>query len=141
TWRPFLLVLAAATLLLFLNVGRLGLTDRDEGSNAEAAREMIESGDWITPQLNGEPRFSKPIFIYWLMSGAYRLLGVSEFSARVPSAGCMIALILLQYWFLTSTRGTFIGLVGGLMLLLNIELVAIGRLALTDSTSIFFTTA
>jgi 4-amino-4-deoxy-L-arabinose transferase-like glycosyltransferase len=140
-WLPFLLLFAVATLVLFLNLGKLGLTDRDEGSNAEGAREMLESGDWMTPQLNGEPRFAKPIFIYWLMSGTYRLLGVSEFSARVPSAVCMAALILLQYWFLTSTRGAFIGLVGGLMLLLNIEMVAIGRMALTDSVLILFTTA
>jgi 4-amino-4-deoxy-L-arabinose transferase-like glycosyltransferase len=137
----FLLLLATATLLLFLNLGKLGLTDREEGSNAEAAREMIESWDWMTPTLNGEPRFAKPVFTYWLMSGAYRLLGVSEFSARVPSAVCMAALVLLQYWFLASTRGAFIGLVGGLMLLLNIEMVAIGRMALTDSVLIFFITA
>ena len=140
-WISCLLLLAAACFLLFLNLGHLGLTDSDEGSNAEAAREMIESGDWITPQLNGEPHFEKPIFIYWLMSGAYRLFGVSEFSARVPSAVCMVALILLQCWFLKSTRGAFIGLVGGLILLLNLEMVAIGRMALTDSTLILCTTA
>ena len=137
----FLLLLAAATLLLFLNLGKLGLTDWEEGSNAEAAREMIENGDWMTPTLNGEPRFEQPVFTYWLMSGAYRLLGVSEFSARIPSAVSMAALVLLQYWFLTSTRGAFIGLVGSLMLLLNIEMVAIGRMAWTDSVLIFFITA
>ncbi|MBA2252677.1 MAG: phospholipid carrier-dependent glycosyltransferase, partial [Nitrospirales bacterium] len=140
-WFPALLLLATAILLLFLNLGKLGLTDRDEGSNAEVAREMVESGDWITPTLNGELRFEKPVFVYWLMSAAYRILGVSEVAARVPSAVCMAALILLQHWFLTTTRGAFIGLVGGLMLLLNIEMVAIGRMALTDSAFIFFTTA
>jgi 4-amino-4-deoxy-L-arabinose transferase-like glycosyltransferase len=81
-----LLLLALAGLLFFLGLGTLGLTDRDEGSNAEAAREMVESGDWITPTLNGEPRFAKPAFLYWLISGAYRLFGVSEFTARLPSA-------------------------------------------------------
>ncbi|HTK87173.1 MAG TPA: glycosyltransferase family 39 protein [Nitrospiraceae bacterium] len=137
----FLLLLATATLLLFLNLGKLGLTDWEEGTHAEAAREMIENGDWMTPTLNGEPRFEQPVFTYWLMNGAYRLLGVSELSARIPSAVGMAALVLLQYWFLTSTRGAFIGLVGSLMLLLNIEMVAIGRMAWTDSVLIFFTTA
>lgn len=140
-WLPVLLLLATAILLLFLNLGTLGLTDRDEGSNAEAAREMVESGDWTTPTLNGEPRFAKPAFVYWLMSAAFRMLGLNEVAARVPSAVCMAVLILLQYWFLTTTRGPFIGLVGSLMLLLNIEMVAIGRTALTDSALIFFTTA
>ena len=140
-WVPFLSLLAMASLLLFLNVGQLGLIDRDEGSNAEAAREMIASGDWITPQLNGEPLFTKPVLIYWLISGAYRLFGVSEFSARVPSAIGIAILILLQYWFLASTRGAFIGLVGSLILLLNLEMVFIGRMALADSVLILCTTA
>jgi 4-amino-4-deoxy-L-arabinose transferase-like glycosyltransferase len=139
-WFPVLFLLAAAILLLFLNLGNLGFIDPDEGGNAETAREMVESGDWTTPTLNGEPRFSTSPFVYWIISAAYRVLGLSEIAARAPSAVCMATLILLQYWFLTSTRGTFIALVGSLVLLLNIEMVAIGRLALTDSTLILFTT-
>ncbi|MGH7233730.1 MAG: ArnT family glycosyltransferase [Nitrospiraceae bacterium] len=139
-WGPLLGLFGLAILLMFLGLGTLGLTDRDEGSNAEAAREMLESGDWITPTLNGEPRFAKPAFVYWLMSGAYRFLGVSEFSARFASAFFGVALILLQCLFLTHVRGKGVGLLGGVMLLLNIEMVAIGRLALTDSVLIFFTT-
>lgn len=140
-WFRALLLLAAAILLLFLNLGTLGLTDPDEGHNAEVAREMVESGDWTTSTINGKPHFVTPVFGYWLMTVSYRLFGISEFAARVPSAVCMAALILLQYWFLTTTRGAFIGLVGSLMLLLNIEMVAIGRMALSDSAFIFFTTA
>ncbi|MDE3018098.1 MAG: glycosyltransferase family 39 protein [Nitrospirota bacterium] len=134
------LLLALAGLLFFLGLGTLGLTDRDEGSNAEAAREMVESGDWITPTLNGEPRFAKPAFLYWLISGTYRLVGVSEFAARLPSAVFGLALILLQYGFLSRTRGATQGFLGALMLLLNVEIVAISRLVLTDSVLIFFTT-
>ena len=134
------ILLALAGLLLFLGLGTLGLTDRDEGSNAEAAREMVETGNWISPTLNYEPRFAKPVFIYWLMSGAYRLLGESEFTARLPSAVFALALVLLQSLFLTRLRGPEAGLLGGLMLILNVEMVAIGRLALTDSVLIFFTT-
>lgn len=138
---PHLVVLLLlGGLLFFLGLGTLGLTDRDEGSNAEAAREMVETGNWISPTLNYEPRFAKPAFVYWLMSGAYWLFGPSEFAARLPSAVFGLALILLQYLFLTHLRGLVIGLLGGLMLLLNVEIVAIGRMALTDSVLIFFTT-
>lgn len=126
--------------MCFLGLGSLGLTDRDEGSNAEAAREMVESGDWITPTLNGEPRFAKPAFVYWLMSLAYLAFGVSEWTARLPSAVFGVALILLFYWFLSRVRGPAHGVVGAAMLLLNVEVVAISRLALTDSVLIFFTT-
>ena len=80
------LLAALCILLFFLELGSLGLTDRDEGSNAQAAREMVLSGDWVTPTLNGSPRFAKPAFLYWMISGAYRVFGISEFTARVPSA-------------------------------------------------------
>ena len=134
------LVLALCVLLFFLGLGTLGLTDRDEGSNAEAAREMAESGDWITPTLNGFPRFAKPIFLYWLISGAYLAFGVSEFTARLPSAFFGTALIVMQYLFAKRVLGPTIGLRAVLMLLLNFEILAIGRMVLTDMVLIFFTT-
>nr|MBI3612384.1 glycosyltransferase family 39 protein [Nitrospirota bacterium] len=142
--EPILLffILVLTGLLFFMGLGDLGLTDRDEGSNAEAAREMVESGDWITPTLNGEPRFAKPVFLYWVIGGTYRLCGVSEFTARLPSALFGLGLILLQYWFLDRARpeAPTLGFLAALMLLLNVEVIAISRLVLTDSVLIFFTT-
>ncbi len=134
------LLLALCALLFFLGLGTLGLTDRDEGSNAEAAREMIESGDWITPTLNGVPRFAKPIFMYWLISGSYLAFGVSEFTARLPSAVFGTALIVMQYLFAKRILGPATGLKAALMLLLNFEVLAIGRMVLTDMVLLFFTT-
>ncbi len=137
--RPALL-LALCALLFFLGLGTLGLTDRDEGSNAEAAREMVESGDWITPTLNGAPRFAKPAFTYWLISGSYLAFGVSELTARLPSAIFGIALVLMQYAFASRVLGPATGFRAALMLLLNIEVLAIGRMVLTDMVMMCFTT-
>lgn len=137
--RPALL-LALCALLFFLGLGTLGLTDRDEGSNAEAAREMVESGDWVTPTLNGVPRFAKPVFTYWLTSGSYLAFGVSELTARLPSALFGIALVLMQYAFASRILGPATGFRAALMLLLNIEILAIGRMVLTDMVMMFFTT-
>src|SRR5436309_5682669 len=134
----FLLVLCA--LLFFLGLGALGLTDRDEGSNAEAAREMVASGDWLTPTLNGTPRFAKPILIYWLIACSYLVFGVSEFTARLPSALFGTLLVLMQYAFATRMFGPTVGLRAALMLLLNFEVLAIGRMVLTDMVLVFFTT-
>ena len=133
-------LLALAGLLLLLDLGGLGLTDRDEGSNAEAAREMLETGNWVSPTLNYEPRFAKPAFVYWIISGSYLLFGVNEFAARLPSALFGIGLILLQYRFLTHVVGSTIALLGSLILLLNMEVIAINRMVLTDPALVFFTT-
>jgi 4-amino-4-deoxy-L-arabinose transferase-like glycosyltransferase len=136
-----LALLALSGLLFFLGLGDMGLTDRDEGRNAEAGREMFESGDRLTPMFNYELRVAKPVFLYWLMDLSYRLFGVNEFAARFPSALFGVALILLQYFFLAYVRDRTIALFGALMLLLNVEILGLGRMALTDSVLIFFTTA
>ena len=135
-----LLLLLLSGLLFFLSLGNMGLTDRDEGRNAEAGREMFASGDFVTPTFNGELRVAKPVFVYWLMTMSYHVFGVSEFAARAPSALFGVALIVMHYLFLTRLRGPTVGLFGALMLLLNIEMLALGRMAITDSVLIFFTT-
>ncbi len=135
-----ILLLAMAAVLFFVGLGSLGLTDRDEGRNAEAGREMYETGNYISPTFNYEPRFAKPVFVYWLMTLSYHAFGVNEFAARFPSALFGLGLILLQYLFLTRCRGPVIGLFGAAMLLLNLEIIGLSRMALTDSVLIFFTT-
>ena len=136
-----LALLALAGLLFFLGLGDMGLTDRDEGRNAEAGREMFESGDRLTPTFNGDLRVTKPVFIYWLMDQSYHVFGVNEFAARFPSALFGVGLILIHYLFLVHQRDRTVALFGGLMLLLNLEILGLGRMALTDSVLIFFTTA
>lgn len=135
-----LLVVALACVLFMWGLGSIGLTDRDEGRNAEAGREMFETGDAITPTFNYEPRFIKPAMLYWLMSGSYSVLGENEFAARFPSALFGVGLIALLYLFLTHVRGPTVGLIGALMLLINVGMVASARQALTDMVLIFFTT-
>lgn len=135
-----LLVIGLACVLFLSGLGSVGLTDRDEGRNAEAGREMLESGDWITPTFNYEPRFIKPAFLYWLMSAAYAAFDVNEFAARLPSAAFGIGLIALQYLFLAHVRGAAVGVLGALILLLNVEVIILGRQALTDMVLMFFTT-
>lgn len=135
-----LLLLLLSSLLFFVGLGSMGLTDRDEGRNAEAGREMFASGDLVTPTFNGELRVAKPVFVYWLMTVSYHAFGVNEFSARAPSAVFGVALIVMQYLFLSRLRGPTVGLIGALMVLLNVEILALGRMAITDSVLIFFTT-
>ena len=132
------LLLVLAGILFFLGLGTTGLTDRDEGRNAEAGREMYERGEWVSPTFNYEPRFAKPVLVYWLMSLSYHTFGVNEFAARFPSAVSGMGLIVLQYLFLARCRGPVVALFGAAMLLLNVQILGLGRMALTDSVLIFF---
>lgn len=127
--------------LLFFGLGATALTDRDEGANAEAAREMLERQSRIIPTLNYAPRFAKPALVYWLMAGFYATLGVSETAARLPSALATAGLVGLQYGFARWALGARGGLRAALILLLSLEVVALGRMALTDATLVLWTTA
>jgi len=134
------LLLALAGLLLLVGLGSVALTDRDEGANAEAAREMLVDGSWITPTLGDLPRFAKPAFVYWLMATGYGVLGVGETAARLPSAVAAVLLVLVQYAFARWALGRDAAWRAGLILLLSLEYVAIGRMALTDATLALWTT-
>lgn len=82
------------------NLGNTGLIDETEPLFAEAARQMVVTNDWITPYFNGDTRFDKPPLIYWLMGLAYRLIGVNEWGARLPSALSAITLTSLGFYVL-----------------------------------------
>lgn len=133
-------LLICGCLLLLPGLTEMGLTDRDEGSNAEAAREMLETGDWISPTLNYEPRYAKPALTYWIIGGTYALFGVNDLTARLPSAMFGLALLVLQYLFLHRMLGPALALCGSLILLLNGEFVGIHRMVLTDPELVFCTT-
>jgi len=83
---------------LLSHLGALGLLGPDEPRYAAVAREMAESGDWVTPRLNGQPWFEKPALYYWAAAAAFRAFGVSEFAARLPSALAAALAALLLAW-------------------------------------------
>ncbi|HET6930582.1 MAG TPA: glycosyltransferase family 39 protein [Candidatus Acidoferrum sp.] len=98
--RLLWLVLIAATLYLcyFQNLGALGLVGPDEPRYAWIARDMQESGDYITPRLYGKPWFEKPPLYYWSAALSFKLFGVSETSARLPSAISALLATLALAW-------------------------------------------
>ena len=88
-----LLLLAALT--FFAGLGRGAITDSDEAFYAESSREMVASGDWLTPYYNYEPRFQKPVLYYWLTSALYLVFGPTKFSARFWAAMAGLGLVLV----------------------------------------------
>jgi 4-amino-4-deoxy-L-arabinose transferase-like glycosyltransferase len=116
----------------FVGLGRPAVTDSDEAFYAQAAREMVEGGDWVTPRFNGQYRFEKPVLYYWLAAVGFLLGGVNEFGARLPSALAGLALALIAYacarrWYDEST-----GLYAGAISATSFGYIAVGRQALPD---------
>jgi 4-amino-4-deoxy-L-arabinose transferase-like glycosyltransferase len=84
----------------WLRLGGIGLVDETEPLFAEAARQMVLTGDWITPYFNEATRFDKPPLVYWLMAIAYQTVGVNEWSVRFPSALALTGLTGLSFYTL-----------------------------------------
>ena len=82
----------------FTHLDAVGLVGPDEPRYASIARDMADSGDWITPRLYGQPWFEKPPLYYWSAALSFRLFGVSEVSARLPSAVFALLATLAIGW-------------------------------------------
>src|SRR5215470_12567229 len=84
--------------LFFYGLGGIGLIGPDEPRYASIAREMLRTGDYITPRLYGLPWFEKPPLMYWLAAVGYKIFGNTEAAVRFPSAAAATACVFLIYW-------------------------------------------
>ena len=139
-WVWFTLAAVGLFALYFFRLGSTTLIDVDEPRYAEAAREMLLSGNWITPYFNWELRFDKPIFCYWLIALCYKAFGVNEFAARFPSAVMATLTVLATSWFGARTVGKQFGWMAALVTATCIEFLALGRMSVTDMTLCYFMT-
>lgn len=98
--RPLLpwLLWAAIALIWFGALDHRDLFQTDEGRYAEIPREMLVSGDWVTPRLNGFLYFEKPPLQYWATAAAYHLFGQHNWTARLWTALCGFLGLVASYW-------------------------------------------
>ena len=132
-WHILLLVVVGG-ILFFTALGRLPLLEPDEGRNAEVAREMLATGDLITPHFNTLTYLDKPVAYFWLVAASFSLVGVNEWAARLPSALMGLGTMLLC-WFLA--RRMFDGAVGlraGLIFATSPFVIVYARLVIFDMT-------
>jgi 4-amino-4-deoxy-L-arabinose transferase-like glycosyltransferase len=102
-----LLLAGFCAFLFFYGLGQFGLIGADEPRYAQVAREMLQGHDWITPVLGGQPWLEKPPLYYWQAMLAYRIFGVSDWAARLPSALDATVLVLAVYFFVRRFRPGF----------------------------------
>src|SRR5579885_2854295 len=92
--RDILLLVLGFALLYGPHLGRRALWSPDEGRYAEIPREMVATGDWITPRLNGVKYFEKPPLSYWIEAVSLRLFGPHEWALRlVPALFALVGVV------------------------------------------------
>ena len=132
--KTHLLILAlVAGLLFFLKLGTPSLWDIDEGNNAEASREMLEQDNWVVPTFNYDLRVDKPALLYWLQMAAYKMHGIDEFAARLPSAFAAFAGVFVVYALGRKMFGPMEGLLAGLILASSVAFCASAHFANPDA--------
>jgi 4-amino-4-deoxy-L-arabinose transferase-like glycosyltransferase len=93
-----ILIVATLYVCYFSHLGAIGFVGPDEPRYAWVARDMAETHDWITPHLYGKPWFEKPPLFYWCAALCFKLFGVSEAAARLPSAISALLATLAMAW-------------------------------------------
>jgi 4-amino-4-deoxy-L-arabinose transferase-like glycosyltransferase len=116
----------------FSGLGAFGLVGPDEPRYVSIARAMSESHDWITPRLNGQPWFEKPILYYWAAATAFRVAGVSEFAARLPAALGSLLAALAMAWAAWRCYGPATAAIVLLLLPTSVAIIGLARAATPD---------
>jgi 4-amino-4-deoxy-L-arabinose transferase-like glycosyltransferase len=140
-WQRLALVACIGSLLFLISLGRPALWEPDEGRYAEIAREMLSSGDYLTPRNDWVRYFEKPPLMYWLTAASVRALGPSEFAVRLPSALFSIGQMLLVATLAETAFGPQTALPAALCLGLSPLFFGFGRFLTLDPALAFFVCA
>lgn len=132
--RTFLLFSFSLAIFYFSALGTIPLLEPDEGRYAEIPREMLASGDFVTPRLNGVVYLEKPPLYYWGTAASLAAFGENEFGARGFAAAVSVAGILITYWMGAALAGWRTGLYSAIVLSTSFYYYVIGRLNTLDMT-------
>ncbi len=132
-WRRDLLALGLIfALLLGFQLGGAPLANPDEGRYAEIPREMVVTGDWVTPRLDGVNYFEKPPLMYWSVALCLELFGPAEWSMRLTPAVFALGGVLLTYAAGRRFYGRMAGLLAGGILGTSLLYYGTGRFLVLD---------
>ncbi|HET7872469.1 MAG TPA: glycosyltransferase family 39 protein [Terriglobales bacterium] len=140
-WRVHLTVLAVAgAIYLGCMVSPPSLMDDVDAVQAQIARNMLASGDWVTARLDGVAYLEKPPLIYWLIAASYKIFGFHDWAARVPIALASLAVCWVTTAFGIWAFGRRAGLYAGLCAATCAGLFLFTRILIPD-VMLTFTTA
>lgn len=118
-----------AAIVFFWGLGSMDLLSLNEGRRALAIQEMVSSGNWLLPHLNGELYLTKPPLLYWLSSSLGFIWGVNEWTLRLPSALAAIAVLIMVYRYALQQSGKWAALFAVQLLIANLGFAMLGRRA------------
>ncbi len=130
-----------AAILYLPGLGRPALWEPDEGRYGEIAREMVISGDYVTPRDDFELYFEKPPLVYWAEAAAIQIFGVNEFAVRLPAALFSIGQVVVTAALAEAMLGAPAGLFAALVLALSPLFFGFARFATLDPALAFFLVA
>lgn len=136
--HPYLTLLFFTLFLYLAGNQLLAITDTAESNYALTAKEMVLSGDWISPRIYGRYWYDKPIFYYWELALSFALFGFNEMAARLPAAILGSASVLFTYWFARRTYGEKTGWLSAIILGTSVECWVLSKAVITDSTLFLF---
>ena len=119
-------------LALFTGLASVGLVGPDEPRYAWIARDMAQTGDWVTPRLYGQPWFEKPILYYWTAAVGFKIFRSAEWAARMPSALAALCAALAIAWLALKHYGEKTAWVVLLIFATTIGALAFARAATPD---------
>ncbi len=141
-WRDALLLACLLALFFGFGLGERALWHPDEGRYSEIPREMVETGDYVTPRLNGVKYFEKPALFYWLQAGSIKLFGVNEWALRLWPALLALAGALAVYGAGRALYGRRAGLIAVAVLATSPLYYLMARIITLDmAVSVFLTGA
>ena len=131
---PFYLIVLLAALAVYAGcmISPPSLMDDVDAVQAQIARNMLTSGDWVTARLDGIPYLEKAPLIYWLIAGAFKIFGVSDWVARIPMVLAAVALAWLTMAFGVSAFGLRAGFYAGLCISTCFGLFLFTRILIPD---------
>jgi 4-amino-4-deoxy-L-arabinose transferase-like glycosyltransferase len=138
---PWLALALVVVLIWFGGISQRVLTEPDEGRYAEIPREMLASGDWVTPRLDGLPYFEKPPLQYWATAAAYSVLGISAGASRLWTIGLGFAGLVLLLLAGANLYGAATGRLAALLLAGSPLYVLVAHINTLDMGVAFFLTA
>ena len=139
--RGLWILLAVFAAGWFCNLGYRHLVKPDEGRYAEIPREMVASGDWLTPRLNGYKYFEKPALQYWITAAAFTAFGRNEWAARLWPGLAGFLGVLLVFWAGKRLFAPPAALCGAAVAASCALYVAIGHILTLDMALTFFMSA